>query len=219
MVKLVEGSLLRLHLKSCWCGVWLVEGMCWQSDASFGFSDFRAMTNWLRDLDGNSMVFYAVLQSMPSFLCKPRQSQTFCGNLWSLVCSYRDLWESRCYYGIYGGAIFYGPKNGFCWCIPTDIHGWSTSHAFVYIFIILGKICHTHIFWTIRRIDVSCICYCIFIICGNKSGACIWLLSILPFMDMQNVGLAQIICSHCIFYGKFYICGRICLHHILIKVF
>ena len=88
-----------------------------------------------------------------------------------------------------------------------------------YIFIILGKICQGRIFWTIRQIDVSCICYCIFIICGNKSGACICLLSILPFVDMQNVRYARIICGDHIFYGKFYICGRICLHHILIKVF
>ena len=61
------------------------------------------------------------------------------------------------------------------------------------IFIILGRICHTRIFWTIRWIDVSCICHCIFIICGNKSGACICLLSILPFMDVQNVGYTRII--------------------------
>ena len=66
-----------------------------------------------------------------------------------------------------------------------------------YIFITLGKICHAHIFWTIRQIDVSCIC----------------LLSILPIVDMQNVGYAWIICGHHIFYGQFYIC------RILITVF
>jgi hypothetical protein len=88
-----------------------------------------------------------------------------------------------------------------------------------HIFIILGKICHICVFWTIRQIDVSCICYCIFIICRNKSGACICLLSIWPFMDMQDVGYARIICSHRIFYGKFYICARMCLCHILITVF
>ena len=112
-------------------------------------------------------------------------------------------------------VIFISIFNIFPQIYMADLLHMLLSH----IFIILGKICHTHIFWTIRWIDVSCICYCIFIICGNKSSACICLLSILPFMDVQNVGYAWIICSHRIFYGKFYICGRICLHHILIKVF
>ena len=123
--------------------------------------------------------------------------------------------NSKYVFRMCNAVIFISIFNIFPWIYMADLLHMLLSH----IFIISGKICHTLIFWTIRRIDVSCICYCIFIICGNKSGACICLLSILPFMDVQNVGYAWIICSHRIFYSKFYICRRICLHHILIKVF
>ena len=82
---------------------------------------FRAIANWLTafiTFDRNSMVLCAVLHSMSSFLCRPRESQVFCRNLWRMGCSYRGLWESMCpmtYYGIYGSARFYGSKNRFCW--------------------------------------------------------------------------------------------------------
>ena len=129
--------------------------------------------------------------------------------------TYKVLANSKYVFQMCNVVIFISIFNIFPWIYMADLLHVLLSH----IFIILGKICHTHIFWTIRWIDVSCIHYCIFIICGNKSGACICLLSILPFMDVQNVGYAQIICGHHIFCSKFYICGRICLHHILIKVF
>ena len=89
--------------------------------------------------------------------------------------------NSKYVFQMCNAVIFINIFNIFPQIYMADLLHMLLSH----IFIILGKICYTHIFWTIRQIYVSSICYCIFIICGKKSGACICLLSILPFMDMQ----------------------------------
>ena len=48
------------------------------------------------------MVLYVDLHSMPGFLCRHGLSQAFCENLWSLVCNYRNIWESVCSMSCYG---------------------------------------------------------------------------------------------------------------------
>jgi len=56
----------------------------------------------LLNFDRNSMVLYVDLHSMPGFLCRHGLSQAFCENLWSLVCNYRNIWESVCSMSCYG---------------------------------------------------------------------------------------------------------------------
>lgn len=50
----------------------------------------------LRYFDGNSMVLYAVLHSMPNFLCRPRQSHAYsvkiCRAWFAVIDIYENLW-------------------------------------------------------------------------------------------------------------------------------
>jgi hypothetical protein len=87
------------------------------------------------------------------------------------------------------------------------------------LFIIGCDICNFRIFWIVGKIDRWCIIYCLFWICGDKGVAYLLFWHILPFAVIQYVKYARIGCGCRLLFYKLYICGKICNHRILIKIF
>jgi hypothetical protein len=133
----------------------------------------------------------------------PTESKSICGThiFWILV-------------SICGMIVFI--------CVSKIVYHICMTYLFrilLYCLFIIGRdISNFRIFWIVGKIDRWCIIYCLFWICRDKGVACLLFLHILPFAVIQYLKYARIVCGCRLLFYKFYICRKICNHHILIKI-